>query len=1609
MNNRLKKFISLTLVLLMFVSTYCELGFISTAAETPKVEIVSFMRGAQKDLRSSELLEARVTGYSGNVRELTYEWTNSLGTYLYIYNSHNMYYIDGTDGEVEIYNDKIPYSNNMVSRTYKDTFSGEGYCWASVYGSYVSGQGQEINISDAYDGTITVTVKDKDGNVIGTDSHTGDVTSSGYWWWTTYSYSGIVPFDLQSDMDDVTIGIFEGDKRNVKDLLGESAIVHITCVESTVDSGRITSGGDHISLTKESGDYYITGTTAGDSTDASGDAKVSLSISKNTCKFHGETSGTATTTVYVFKKPTTSTTAYTLTLTGNLDSRCEYFIDGRQGVKQDDGTILFDGLTPNTQYMVEVRAEYKDENNNTRYTYAYVYDTTKPVYTGTVEVYLDGVYDSSNHTASGEKVNLEDVSDYSKIYAKDVNSDKYIELIKKDTGTYSSILDTGSYHLYYEQSEEAKIDEQYLTMHQADRTRYLFYNSVTYKDGDEVFEKEHHITGNSVNIINDVPQKEGYVFTGWEWIDENGDSHIYEKNALLSDSIGKPYVLTAIWEKGIDVYVNITIDHFAKNNGGHNNEDTKHNVAFDLMSRPVDNSGTVHDYSDVFDSPVEISWDGEDETFVSDTFSADRIYVAEVEDKTVYSSHSPVLENTRSGYDYSIEIAKSGYEIISTTQTVAENGDVTLDVVLRYDPKNADLSFTVELDDESKELVEKYPQYKPSAVHVKVLSWYTKDYEGAEHTLEKDNWHHISQHHDTFVTLTLDENMQATGSYPVWMHNSSKSEYYYYRIKVVSYILENGREIFTTDVEGKKDEQYITMYDRYLATINVKDGDAPINSTLDGAHFNTPDGTQKGEIKGIIHINTHAITFEPDGGKFSDGTTSNKRVDKFIEVPDLTQYTPTRDGGYVFLGWYIVDENGNVTDEQLVAGENLTKDITVRAVWKDPLTVQGKIFVKGYYHLDDNEEEIRFISETTRTHYVTVYLQKTLPNGYTETVDSQKIPVTYNDANNQNIEKPIGTAEYCFTQVPDNTQEYRIVITNPNYTVYYQNEPNSLDAEKINDYESSYNNSDFIAEFGTIEPLVADVNATMEFTPIDFALHYAIDATRIGEGFRPSDTDVLVLSDNSQSGNNPQSWPVITQMKKDGEEFGQNTKLDVSGKGANQYDVWRTKTNGHDLFDYAVKLDKYNINSTSYDFDSATAPFFAYYNGSARYSALENLTPEHQTQLLTIELHPKRYIVTFDIMFNQTETDYVSGMTDYKVLNGDVVTYETGHIWSYKSDISKLVPHRNGYKFLGWYDENDNKVTEIGAEVAQNVTLYAKWEKGFTVTFHANNTDIDYDVFRTYYEYDTDFEESNGNFSLDADSTLDSFYDIPKFEYVTHNKYIFKGWYLDKDNNNDCNPISFDDVYTKDTDIYAHWIDTSTVEKDETDTKLSTYGSTYPGYDLLGVQIRDIEKDSVMHYGTPGSGLRFITVLSEDVYSQINALSTNNKNGAEYGYALAKTATAQKYADSANGYEIQYKGANVNGVNTSTAYKYVSNVKCSGVPDHFNCDGYRLYTAVVTFNSLEGSALETAHSQALLARSYIRYTDANGLLRTHYNNYTGTNVFSGCSASFLDASNLLNN
>ena len=151
-----------------------------------------------------------------------------------------------------------------------------------------------------------------------------------------------------------------------------------------------------------------------------------------------------------------------------------------------------------------------------------------------------------------------------------------------------------------------------------------------------------------------------------------------------------------------------------------------------------------------------------------------------------------------------------------------------------------------------------------------------------------------------------------------------------------------------------------------------------------------------------------------------------------------------------------------------------------------------------------------------------------------------------------------------------------------------------------------------------------------------------------------------------------------------------------------------------------------------------------------------------------------------------------------------------------------------------------------------------------------------------------------------------------------------------------------------------------------------------------------------------------MTSLSMDVVNQINKIKPNN---IEYGY-VAATREDWINAHQQKGDKLQYVSATANGKNTSTYneerpqdyFGFAKNVICTsnktnigGVvkEDHRNFKDYLLYTLVITYND------GTGYDKNVLARPYIRYTDANNLERVAYSEYRGeSNTIGGCYTSY---------
>lgn len=391
------------------------------------------------------------------------------------------------------------------------------------------------------------------------------------------------------------------------------------------------------------------------------------------------------------------------------------------------------------------------------------------------------------------------------------------------------------------------------------------------------------------------------------------------------------------------------------------------------------------------------------------------------------------------------------------------------------------------------------------------------------------------------------------------------------------------------------------------------------------------------------------------------------------------------------------------------------------------------------------------------------------------------------------------------------------------------------------------------------------------------------------------------------------------------------------------------------------------------------------------------------------------------------ETADVQSLTDIKDASENIIGQQYYTSMNKQVQVT-AVPNEN-YEFVGWYDSADADAKMITPNRTHtcditdtSTTIYARFKYDYyTVRFHINDEDTKStsdDVFRTYYSVnipdELGIDNSASLYLIKDDKTIKEFYAIPPTTKNGEKTYkVFKGWYLDKRNNADSRPIKWNSTkFESSTDVYAHWIAIDSVDKDPTDKKITSENS-YKTFDLFGTQIRNADTDPNYPDGT-GSisaytkcGLRFVTSLGEQLLSDIDALNTAKP---EYGYVIAKETTANKYADGKENYMLEYKDSNVNGEDTTTDYKYVQNVNCTsrntftnGIVDldHFNCEKYRIYSLVISYENDNSEKSEEAKNSDIIARSYIRYTDANGLLRTYYNDYSGkSNVFGGCSTSF---------
>lgn len=953
-----------------------------------------------------------------------------------------------------------------------------------------------------------------------------------------------------------------------------------------------------------------------------------------------------------------------------------------------------------------------------------------------------------------------------------------------------------------------------------------------------------------------------------------------------------------------------------------------------------------------------------DPIFLSDTSHNGFTYIAE-NGITTYTANGAAFKDLPEAV-YTVTCNKRGYSTVITAGEPEADGTQVIYVELTYAPEKFDLDFTVKIDpDAPKELY-------PTAVNVRVQVYKT-DEQGVT------GWHIINAHAGSTppVSVKIDpQTGMGTGFYPVGQYWSDSEHLYLYRIVITSYVLPDG-----TVVRAHQDEdgQYVDDAGLYSGVTSVEDGGkvavypSADPAGLIGAYYDPSlEQEQSGMPTAVVSIHPKRLILDANGGTVNGAETVT--LDNQYQVPDLSNYIPQRDGGYTFYYEDAVDAEGNhlrwegwYYDEALTQRatdyDYLTAEETVLyARWVDPLTIEGTVYIHGSYL---HEGQWLDVPAGDRATEVEVVLHRISGSG---SLDEQVVTFTYDTDPDE--------ATYRFTGLSAQ-YIYRIEVLALNYTTGY-------DSNADGTYTAEESTAVFAEGSST-----AVVNAHLDFEPESYDQELIVDVSAIGEDFRPHRVEAQIYGHQQHHHNEA---AVITQHKNGG--FVLDTSAGIASASES---VWKYHYDGL-LYFYDANVKAIYGDAPVYNADGSyqlsTAPYSISYNGEASW----DVANAEASGPLIATLTPNWYPVVFDPNGGSVVGDVLEipeNTTDMRYIR---------HTWSFDTPVTATAV-RDGYTFLGWSCETEQAYENgvINAAVQEMVILTAQWEQNVQITFHANNADCDQEEFRTVRN-----SGAQAQYRLNSDGTLPAFYDIPAFsDDAAHNRYIFMGWYLDTDSTD--RPFAWDSVYTEgEHHVYAHWITLGELEQ-EADDRKELGGLGYREFGLVGNQIRTEQVDMSAHHGKAGAGLRFIAVLSERVWSAIGTLDSRNSSLAEYGFILAKTAAAQGRA-TGDDYQIGYKGSNVNGEDTRELYSYVTNLKCSGVPDHYNGETYRLFTGVLTYNqgNKTDAQMQTLYNSQLLGRAYLRYYDANGLLRTYYNDYDGNSkLYGGVCTSYAQVLELV--
>ncbi|MBQ9931335.1 MAG: InlB B-repeat-containing protein, partial [Firmicutes bacterium] len=956
-------------------------------------------------------------------------------------------------------------------------------------------------------------------------------------------------------------------------------------------------------------------------------------------------------------------------------------------------------------------------------TYTAVFSPVDKLFPATVNVWKNPAVDGSGNISGGTKISLADALGQPgvEMYLQNVAdaSDK-TRLDLSGTGTYTLQKKAGTYKVVYADGTEVTSERIILPLDTRtddpdSTTADILFYTVTYDANGGTVNGQDSLSGlyqrgTVVYPADYTPVLAGYDFLGWVLDpagEVNADSPVVSAGNPITDpgaGIAQTHVLKAKWTKALraDVTVNVTIHHHNADQQGTNPEESRNGALnIDLLHREIALGGDY--YEKVGFATTSTNWYTTGTTTESEAGG-------KVTSTTVVSS-AYTASGLPNDWEYSANAVLDGYwrvgdPVITKVQDGDGNWSYTVDITLQYRPDLFNMTVQVIADPSiPADLI-------PKAVDLKFLSWDAN---------VSGKWAPITRHENSTLDVQFNKdlseggqtyaNRQGTASYPMPVYKAGTTTPWYYRAAVAGFTLPDNTELSASPVSDADLNNYssdaavpVGVYSyadgAYYAVVSVAPGvesaDGSGNTGIRGEE-NGLSWVQDGSVIVRIYADPHTVTLDPMGGTISGSASVIELEDQF-RTPDLSTWVPARTGGYLFEGWYYMD---NGVEKAAVSHTAIDSDVTLYAKWKEPLTIEGYIGISKTYTIDGKSYDILDHSlpqELEVTLERTYYL-----NGAVELIQ-EKI-VTGLDFSTW-ADQDLGVVHYAFDPVPLDGSTYRVYVNLKNYEESFLVEPNSnTDANFIN--FGLYGASSQVVDADSDNTAV--VHAYLQFDPDIFNLTWKIDSSQIGVDHVPDSLDVVIQADTSLSAQ-PETWPVISQhyQPSTGTWTPENTPVDPALVVIDGYLVWNTDTQG-DKYYYAVKPYAWyeKGNKTLYD---ANAPFSVVYDPSvAWYEGGKQVTSNADESSLLMTLVPNKYQITYNM----------NAGYDRVTSNGWL---PSTHTWSFDTPIpTDLV--REGYDFLGWTCSVDGAYhdSNLDASLHQNVTLTANWKPQKSVTFKVVN------------------------------------------------------------------------------------------------------------------------------------------------------------------------------------------------------------------------------------------------------------------------------------------------